>query len=169
MLVHDGHFLCQFKEIFIIPPNRSELFNLTSTSSWISDHNLRATTLLTVCLWVYFELWIRLLLLSFFINCLFVFDSGMSSMVDLKMVSSYYLWADSPLLHCVLVYVPVCQRTTLKCGSFFGLVNFSPALEPWSLGLYIYNGNVVGVAAPRPSAIRPTAPLPVSALGNLYC
>ena len=97
------------KEIFIIPPNRPEFFflNLTSTSSWISDHNLRTTTLLTVCLWVYFELWIRLLLLSFFINYLFVFDSGMSSMVDLMIVSSYYLWADSPLLHCVLVYVPV--------------------------------------------------------------
>ena len=109
MLVHDGHFLCQFKEIFIIPPNRPDFFflNLTSTSSWISDHNLRTTTLLTVCLWVYFELWTRLLLLSFFINYLFVFDSGMSGMVDLMIVSSYYLWADSPLLHCVLVYVPV--------------------------------------------------------------
>ena len=45
--------------------------------------------------------------MSFFINYLFVFDSGMSSMVDLMIVSSYYLWADSPLLHCVLVYVPV--------------------------------------------------------------
>ena len=83
------------------------LKNLTSTSSWISDHNLRATTLLIVCLWVYFELWITLLLLSFFINYLTVFDSGMSSMVDLMIVSSYYIWADSPLLHCVLVYVPV--------------------------------------------------------------
>ena len=37
--------------------------------SWVQS------ILLTVCLWVYFELWIRLLLLSFFTNYLFVFDS----------------------------------------------------------------------------------------------
>ena len=54
MFVHDGHFCA--KEIFIIPPNRPDLKkNLTSTSSWISDHNLRATTLLIICLWVYFD------------------------------------------------------------------------------------------------------------------
>ena len=36
-------------------------------------------------------------------NYLFVFDSGMSSMADLMIVSSYYLGADSPLLHCVFM------------------------------------------------------------------
>ena len=36
-------FLSQFKDIFIIPPNRPDFFlNLTSASSWIPDHNLRA-------------------------------------------------------------------------------------------------------------------------------
>ena len=100
-------FLCQLRNFHHRSKQTRIFLNLTSTSSWISDHNLRATTLLTVCLRVYFELWIRLLLLSFFVNYLFVFDSGMSSMVDLMIVSSYYIWADSPLLHCVLVYVPV--------------------------------------------------------------
>ncbi len=64
------------------------------------------------------------------------------------------------------------KRTTLKCGSFFGLVNFCPALEPWSLGLYIYNrpcGSCRGPPGPRPSGLRRRCLLLlVSALGNLY-
>ena len=55
---------------------------------------------------------------------------------------------------------PKLSEHTLKCGSFFGLVNFCPALEPLSLGLYRYNWPC---GSCRPS---PPPPPPPPALGH---
>ena len=101
--------MCQFKEIFIIPPNRLDFFFKSHfykfLNFWSQSTSYNFVNRLFMSIFWTVNHW--RLLLSFFINYLFVFDSGMSSMVDLMIVSSYYLWADSPLLHCVLVYVPV--------------------------------------------------------------
>ena len=68
MLVHDGHFSGSLKKFSSsLQTDQNFFLNLTSASSWISDHSLRATTLLIVCLWVYFELWITNVIFSLII------------------------------------------------------------------------------------------------------
>ena len=110
MLVHDGHF-CASLKTFSSSLQTDQIFfkfhfykflNFWSQStSYNFVNSLFMSIFWTVNHW---DFYLCLFSLIIYLYLIMVCPAWLT---QLMIVSSYYLWADSPLLHCVLVYVPM--------------------------------------------------------------
>ena len=109
MLVHDGHF-CASLKTFSTSLQTDQIFFKFHFYKFLNFLSQSTSYNFVNCLFMSIFWTVNqtsTCVLFSLIICLYLILVCPAWLTQLVIVSSYYLWADSPLLHCVLVYVPM--------------------------------------------------------------